>query len=157
MEVLLVHPDGALGRAVDIEAPLADDGGVRSPQRPAGNAVEIAERLVADVQPRGLFEVEGLGVDVGILGEDALLVAGDQNRREEALLIVVQRLPAAEVVDARPAHHGPAVVELPDHRAHAPAAVAPPVLHAVLDGLGLQQLGGVDKGVEGVGVEVGLA
>ena len=97
-----------------------------------------------------------LGVDVGVLGEHALLLAGDQHRGEEALLIVVQRLPPPVVVDAGPADHRPAVVELPHDGAHAAPAMPSPVLHAVLHGLGLQQLGGVDEGVEGGGIEVGL-
>lgn len=88
---------------------------------------------------------KGLGIDVRVLRQDALLMAGDEHRGKEALCVVVQSLPSAEIVDARPACHRPAVVELPDHRTHAAAAIAPPVLHAVLHGLRLQKLRGVDK------------
>ena len=84
-------------------------------------------------------------------------MAGDQDGGEETLFIIMQGLPASEVVDAGPADHRPAVVELPHDGAHAPAAVSAPVLHAVLDGLGLQKLGGVNEGVKGVGVQIGLA
>ena len=62
----------------------------------------------------------------------------------------MQRLPATVVVDARPRRDRPDVVQLPDNRAHAAPAVAPPVLHAVANCLRLHQLGGIQQVVEAV-------
>ena len=94
-------------------------------------------------QPDALLHVVGLGVAVGLLGEHALPAAGEQHRREEPLGVVVQSLLTAGVVDGGPAGHGPAVVELPVYGAHAHAPDAPEMLHAVANGLTLQQLRGV--------------
>ena len=55
------------------------------------------------------------------------------HRREEAPRHVVQELPAAAVVEARPARHRPGVVELPVERAHAVRLQAAPVVDRGLD------------------------
>ena len=81
----------------------------------------------------------------------------DQHRREEAPRGVLQRLPAAVVVDARPGGDRPAVVELP---VEAPpvAPHRPPVrLGGVLDDRRLQHLPDVEERGEVLGrAEVAL-
>ena len=105
-------------------------------------------RLVGDVQVDALYgvgvQVTALAVRVRVI-QEALLFAGEQHRRKETLFIVVQRLPAAEVVDRRPRSNRPAVVQLPHDRAHALSAVTTPVLYAVLHRLGAQKLRGIQQ------------
>ena len=67
---------------------------------------------------------------------------------------VVQRLVPAEIVHAGPGSHRPAVVELPVNGAHAVAPQTAEMLHAVADGVRLQQLGGVDQILKAAGIEV---
>ena len=113
--------------------------------------------FVANVQPGGLLGVDVLGVDADtLLIDQPILLARHQHRGEEPLGVVLQSLPPAVIVDARPAGHRPAVVELPNYRPHTAAPVPPPVLHAVLHGLGLEELGGVDQLIQAVGVQVNL-
>ena len=155
-EVLLRQPDGGQSGDGHIEAAFLDNGSVRAAQTPLCLAPEFLHGLVAHVQVGGLFQAKRLGIDVGILGENALLMAGNQHRGKKPLFIVVQSLPTAKVVDAGPAGYRPAVVELPDHRTHAAAPVPPPVLDTVLHGLCLQQLGGVYQQLQTAGIQVHL-
>ena len=148
-EIHFLQPQGGQGGNVHGKAAALDHGGVGPAQRPGNRALEGLPGLVAHVQLGGLPEVKGFGVHVGVLAQNPFLPAGNQHRGKEPLFVIVQRLPAPEIIDAGPADHRPAVVQLPHNGAHAPAPVPPPVLHAVLDGLGLQELGGIDKGVEG--------
>ena len=76
---------------------------------------------------------------------------GGGDGREEAAGMVVQRLPGEEVVEARPGHHRPDVVELPVDRAHGVRLQAPPVADGGLDGEGLLQLAEIDEVREIVG------
>src|SRR5690606_15255409 len=62
-----------------------------------------------------------------------VLHARNEHGIEEAARGVVQRLPAQEVIDGRPAGDLPAVIELPIQRAHAARLVLPPMLDGVLD------------------------
>lgn len=69
---------------------------------------------------------------------------------------VVQRLVPAEIVHAGPGSHRPAVVELPVNGAHAVAPQTAEMLHAVADGVRLQQLGGVDQILKAAGIEIAV-
>ena len=155
-KILLLHPYGRQSRGVYGEAALADHGCIRSSERPVSGSVKILPAFIADIQAGRLFQFEGFRVYVGVLRQDSLFMAGNQNRREETFCIIMQRLPAAEIIDARPADDRPAVIQLPDHGSHAAAAVSPPVLDSVLHGLGLQELGGIDKAVQRGGIQVSL-
>lgn len=64
----------------------------------------------------------------------------------------MQRFPAAVIIDRSPRGNRPTVVELPVNRAHAAPAIAPPVLHAVADGLSLQELGSIQHRIEIAGI-----
>ena len=136
-KILLVKPYGAKRGNGNRKGTFADHARVRTAKRPKHMTFKCGVRFVAHVETRALFEGERLRVQVGVLREYALLVAGEKHRRKEALCVIVKRLPTAVVVDGRPACHRPTVVELPDDRAHAAAAVAAPMLHAVLHGLRL--------------------
>ena len=68
----------------------------------------------------------------------------------------MQGLPVPVIVQAGPTGHGPDVVELPYHGAHAGSPEPPEMLHPIADGLGLEQLGAVEQLVEIPGIEVGL-
>ena len=130
---------------------LPHDCAVRRAQRPNDFARHVPQRLVADVQAEALFQRRRvIFVDFRILAQLALLLGGNHHWGKEALRRVVQRFPAAVVVDARPRRDRPNVVQLPDNRAHAAPAVAPPMLHAVANCLRLHQLGGIQQVVEAV-------
>ncbi|OPZ05620.1 MAG: hypothetical protein BWZ10_03026 [candidate division BRC1 bacterium ADurb.BinA364] len=77
-----------------------------------------------------------------------MLDAADELRREEAPGHVVQRLPAARIIDRSPTGHGPAIVDLPIQRAHAARHVAPPVLDSVLHRHALLNLREPERGFE---------
>ena len=80
------------------------------------------------------------------------LVRRDQDRRVEAAGVVMQRLPASVVVEARPRSDGPAVVELPVDRAHGARTIAAQVLGADLDAVGLQDLADIEERGEVLGL-----
>ena len=67
---------------------------------------------------------------------------------------VVQRLVAAEAVHAGPGGHRPAVVELPVGRTHAVPPLTAEMLHAILDGVRLEQLRRVHQILKGGGIQV---
>ena len=71
--------------------------------------------------------------------------------RKEVLRAVLQALIVAEVVDARPRTHGPAIVELPEKGAVAALRGAPPELRRVPHALALAHLREVDIVVELLG------
>ena len=81
----------------------------------------------------------------------------DRGRGEEVPCPVLQGLPPAQGIDARPAGHRPAVIHLPVNRAHAPAAVPPPVFHARAHRLRLQPLARVGQLLHGEGIAQRLA
>ena len=68
----------------------------------------------------------------------ALLNGINQDRSKRPLRLIHQSLPVAIVVDARPRHHGPTVVQLPEEAAHAVRSVAAVSLDAVAYALPLQ-------------------
>ena len=75
----------------------------------------------------------------------------DGHGGEETARHVVQQLPAAAVVEARPACDRPGVVELPDERAHAMRLEAAPVVDRGFDGEALLDLAQPDEVLETVG------
>ena len=155
-EVLLGQPYCAESRAVNIKAAAFDDRCIGAAQRPFRFALEVLEGLVADIEVSALFESEGFGIEVGVLRKNSFLMAGDENGSEETLLIVVQCLPATEVVKACPACNRPAVIELPYNCTHAATTVAAPVLNTVLHCLSLEQLRCIYKVVNLAGIEIHL-
>jgi len=88
---------------------------------------------------RGLI---GDHIDVEI----AVLDMGrDEQRTIEAARVILQGLPAAEIVNAGPGSYRPTIVELPKDRAHGARAKAPQMLRADLDAFGLKNLAGVEE------------
>ncbi len=74
-----------------------------------------------------------------------------QHRRIEAPRLILQELPRAVVVEARPAHGGPYIVELPEERAHAARHRAPPEFYRSADRHRLLDLGEIDELTETLG------
>ena len=144
-QLLLFQPHGGEGRSRHVFAVRFQHAGAAVAQAPAHREALFRARFIGNIQLNALFRSGAACVDVPPLREHALLAAGEQHRREEALFKIVQRFPAAEIVDGGPGGDGPAVVELPHDGSHAAAAEAPPVLHRVAHGLRLHELRGVDK------------
>ena len=84
----------------------------------------------------------------------ALFLGGKHDGSVEFLCRIVQCLPPAVVVKACPGSDGPAVIELPIYRAHAPATVTAHMLCGVADGVRLHKLRHIDKVGEGMRVFV---
>src|SRR5437773_154134 len=63
----------------------------------------------------------------------------------ESARVVMQRLPAAEIIDARPGGHRPAVVNLPVKRTHIAWPDAPQMFGANLDPFSLHDLTDIKK------------
>ena len=103
-------------------------------------AVEPLQRP-ADLAPPGRGPVVGDGQRNRV----RLHLGGEQHRGVEPPRGVLQGLPAAEVVDARPRGDRPAVVELPVQRPAAAASLPPPVLHADPHRLGMEDLAQVHE------------
>ena len=148
------QPDRSQRRYAHLKTSLTNDGGIRPAQRPARHAAKFVHRLVGHTQAgrhpaRCMF-----GIDVPVSGQQSFLLTGDHHRRKETFFKIVKGLPAAVPVDARPADHRPAVIQLPDHRPHAAAAVTTPVLHPVLDSLGLEELRSIDKQVKTARIQI---
>ncbi|OPZ84042.1 MAG: hypothetical protein BWY76_02017 [bacterium ADurb.Bin429] len=80
-----------------------------------------------------------------------VLHTGDEQRSVEGARHVVQRFPAAVVVNGCPTGHRPAVVELPVKGAHAARHRPPPVLHRVFHRHALQNLAQPQRILEGGG------
>ena len=74
-----------------------------------------------------------------------LLYGVDQDGGKRPLRLIHQRLPIAVVVDARPRHHWPTVVQLPEETAHAVRSVAAVSLDAVAYALPLQHQSNVHQ------------
>ena len=120
--------------SVPTGAPAEARGRVLAPSRVTAKASRstctgAAVSLIAD-EPQGAERV-GDGDDV--------------HRLEEAPRHVVQELPAAAVVEARPGGDRPGVVELPVERAHAVRLQAAPVVDGGLDRDALLDLGEPDE------------
>ena len=119
-----------------------------------GLLVENREVLTAQAQTDGAGEI-GHGLVGNIDGQSALFQ--EQTHGHGGIELpggVVQSLVPAAGVHAGPACHGPAVVELPVDGAHTPAPLPAEMLHAVLDGVGLEELGCVDQILEFRGIQV---
>ena len=144
-QLLFFQPHGGERRGRHVLAVRFQHAGTAVAQAPAHREVLFRTRFIGNVQPDAFFRSGAARVDVPALREHALLAAGEQHRREETFFKIVQRFPAAEIVDGGPGGDGPAVVELPHDGSHAAAAEAPPVLHRVAHGLRLHELRGVDK------------
>src|SRR6266568_6294133 len=78
----------------------------------------------------------------------------DEDGRVETAGVVLQRLPAAVVIDARPRRDRPAVVQLPEDGAHGFGAAAAEVLCANLYSFGLQDLADIKKAGEVFGLGI---
>ena len=115
-------------------------------QRPFHSQLLLLHAFIRHAQVDGFLHFIRLRIGIGILGEDAFFRAGDHHRSEKPLRIIMQRFPAAVIINGRPACHRPAVIELPDNRSHASSAVSPEMLHAISDRFRLQKLGGVERG-----------
>src|SRR5208337_652987 len=78
--------------------------------------------------------------------EVAVLDVGrDEQRAIEAARVILQGLPASEIVNAGPRSYRPTIVKLPKDGAHGARASAAQMLRADLDAFGLQHLAGVKE------------
>ena len=84
-----------------------------------------------------------MNVIVNLCTQFFLLTGSSHETGIEPFCSVMQRFPAAIVIDAGPGSHRPAVIKLPVDGTHAPAPVPSPVLHAVLNRLQLENLGNI--------------
>ena len=130
--------DGA-GRDGQRAARLAHDPALRVADAPLDGALERLPQVVVDED----LQNAGGGIRDG----------RDQDRGVELAGKVVQGLPVALVVERRPAHGRPAVVELPVEGPHNVRPGAPPVLHGHLQAVALLDLAQPDPvlGIRGNG------
>src|SRR5579863_3555966 len=82
------------------------------------------------------------------LHDSVLDVWGDEDGCVEAAGIVLERLPAAVVVDGGPGGDRPAVIELPEKRTHGFGPIAAEMLSTDLDAFGLKHLTEIDEAGE---------
>ena len=108
----------------------------------------LVERRAVDAhQPDPKLGGDGCGaVRDDVDGHRAILFVW---RHEQIVVepprVILEGLPPAVVIHAGPGGHRPAVVQLPEDRAHGPRALAPQVLGPYLDSFGLQDLADVEE------------